>query len=200
MDSDVWRCKTCNRVSRCTVIMCPMPESPSQDNRTSHHSTHGDHRKSLRKRWPMVTLCSKHKNDPFKGQIGRGKHPKGRKTIMHGTNSGILRALFCAPADIYRPDFLKLNLTMTARHDPGQWSMCGSLCPYESVTPKPCSWGTLGVPNVKAGKEFFNAFVCSKSPEKETGSSFLFKSPMAKKQGTYLVSGKGRVCNFKFSA
>jgi hypothetical protein len=32
---------------------------------------------------------------------------------------------------------------MTARHYPGQWSMCGSLCPYESVKPKPCSWGSL---------------------------------------------------------
>ena len=133
---DLWRC---NRVSRCSV----MPESPSQDNRTSHHSRHGEHRKSLRKRWPMVTLCSKHKNDQSKGQIGRGKHPKRRKTITHGTNSGILRALFCAPGRIYRPEFLKLNLTMTARHYPGQWSMCRSLYPYELVTPKPCSWGSL---------------------------------------------------------
>jgi hypothetical protein len=125
---DLWRC---NRVSRCSV----MPESPSQDhdNRTSHHSRHGEHRKSLRKRRPMVTFCSKHKNDPSKGQIGRGKHPKQRKTITHGTNSGILRALFCAPGGIYRPEFLKLNLTMTARHYPGQWSMCGSLCPYVLV-------------------------------------------------------------------
>ncbi len=32
---------------------------------------------------------------------------------------------------------------MTDSHYPGQWSMCGSLCPYESVTPKPCSWGSL---------------------------------------------------------
>ena len=32
---------------------------------------------------------------------------------------------------------------MTDWHYPGQWSMCGSLCPYESVTPKPCSWGSL---------------------------------------------------------
>jgi hypothetical protein len=31
---------------------------------------------------------------------------------MHGTNSGILRALFCFPGGIYRPEFLKLNLTM----------------------------------------------------------------------------------------
>ncbi len=57
--------------------------------------------------------------------------------------AGTLRALFCAPGGIYRPEFLKLNLTMTARQYPGQWSMCGSLCPYESVTPKPCSWGSL---------------------------------------------------------
>jgi hypothetical protein len=50
--------------------------------------------------------------------IGRGQHPKRRKTIMHGMNSGILRALFCVLGGIYRPEFLKLNLTMTARHDP----------------------------------------------------------------------------------
>jgi hypothetical protein len=30
----------------------------------------------------MVTLCLKHKNDPSKGQIGRGQHPQWRKTIM----------------------------------------------------------------------------------------------------------------------
>ena len=133
---DLWRS---NRVIRCSV----MPESPSQDNRTSHRSSHGEHRKPLRKRWPMMTLCSKHKNDPSKGQIERGKHYKRRNTIMHGTNSGILRALSCVPGGIYRPEFLKLNLTMTARHYPGQWPGCGSLCPYESVTPKPCSWGSL---------------------------------------------------------
>ena len=133
---DKWRC---NRVSRCSV----MPESPSQDNRTSHHSRHGEHRKSLRKRWPMATLCSKHKNGPSKGQIGRGQHPRRRETITHGTNSRILLALLCVPGGNYRPEFLKLNLTMTARHYPGQWSMCGSLFPYESVTPKPCSWGSL---------------------------------------------------------
>jgi hypothetical protein len=34
---------------------------------------------------------------------------------------------------------------MTAGYYPGQWSMCGSLCPYESVTPNPCSWGSLRV-------------------------------------------------------
>ncbi len=50
-----------------------------------------------RKRWPMVTLYSKHKNNPSKGQTGRGQHPKRRKTSMHGTNSGILLALFCVP-------------------------------------------------------------------------------------------------------
>jgi hypothetical protein len=122
-----------------------MPESPLQDYRTSHHSRHGEHRKSLRKRWPMVKLCSKHKNHSSKGQIGRGMHPKRRKTITHGTNSGILRALFCAPGGIYRPEFLKLNLTMPARHYPSQWSMYGSLCPYESVTPKPCSWRSQAV-------------------------------------------------------
>jgi Na+-driven multidrug efflux pump len=59
----------------------------------------------------MVTLCSKHKNDPSKGQIGRGQHHKRRKTIMHGTISGILQALFCVPGGIYRPECLKLNLT-----------------------------------------------------------------------------------------
>jgi hypothetical protein len=58
----------------------------------------------------MVTLCSKHKNGPSKGQIGRGKHPKRRKIITHGTNSGILRVLFCVPGGLYRPEFLKLNL------------------------------------------------------------------------------------------
>jgi hypothetical protein len=121
------------------------PESPSQDNRTSHHSRHCEHQKSLRKRWPMATLCSKHKNDPSKGQIGREQHPRRRKTITHGTNSGILRAMLCAPGRIYRPEFLKLNFTMTARHypSPGQWSMCGSLCPDESVTPNACSWRSL---------------------------------------------------------
>ena len=67
--------------------------------------------KPLRKRWPMMTSCSKHKDYPSKGQIGRGKHPKRRKTITHGTNSGILKALFCAPGGMYRPEFLKLNLT-----------------------------------------------------------------------------------------
>jgi hypothetical protein len=45
-----------------------MRKSPSQDNQTSHRSRHGKHRKSLQKRWPMVTLCSKHKKDPLKGQ------------------------------------------------------------------------------------------------------------------------------------
>ncbi len=122
-----------------------MPESQSQDNRTSPHSEsrHGEHRKSLRKRWPMVTLCSKHKNDPSKAQIGQGQHPKWREASMHGTNLGILGVLFCVPGGIYRPQFLKLNLSMTARHYPGQWSMSRSLCPFESVTPKPCSWGSL---------------------------------------------------------
>jgi hypothetical protein len=62
---------------------------------------------------------------------------------LHGTNLGILQALFCVPGGIYRPEFLNLNLKMTARHYPGQWSMCGSRCPYELVTPKPCSWGSL---------------------------------------------------------
>jgi hypothetical protein len=61
----------------------------------------------------MVTLCSKQKNDPSKGQIGRGKHPKRRKTITHGTNSVFLQALSCVPGGIYRAEFLKLNLTMT---------------------------------------------------------------------------------------
>jgi hypothetical protein len=117
----------------------------AQDNRTSHWSRHGEHRKSLRKRWPMVKLCSRQKNDPSKGQIGLGQHHKRRKTIMHGTNSGILQALFCGPGGIYRPEFLKVNLTMTARHSsyPGQWPGCGSLCPYDLVTPKSCSWGSL---------------------------------------------------------
>ncbi len=133
---DLWHC---NRVSRCSAL----PQSPSLDNQTSQLSRHGEHRKSLRKRWQMVTLCSNHKNDPSIGKIGRGEHPKRRKTITHGTNSGILRALFCAPGGIYRPEFLKHNLTMTAMHYPGQWSMCGSLCPFESVTPKPCSCGSL---------------------------------------------------------
>jgi hypothetical protein len=109
---DVWRC---NRVIRCSV----MPESPSQDNRTSHRLRHGEHRKSLRKRWPIATLCSKHKNDPSKGE---DSILNGETTIMHCqyTNSGILRALFCVPGGIYMPDFLKLNLIMTARHYPGQ--------------------------------------------------------------------------------
>jgi hypothetical protein len=106
------------------ALLCQkLAERPSQDNRTSHQSRHGEHQKSLWKRWPMATLCSKHENAPSKGQIRRGQHPKRQKTIMHGTNSGILRALFCVPAlpgGIYRPKFLKLNLTMTARHYPGQ--------------------------------------------------------------------------------
>jgi hypothetical protein len=132
------------------VICCSLrPESPSQDNRTSHWSRHGpdEHWKSLRKRWPMVTLCSKHKNDPSKGQIGRGQHPKvgpkRRKTIMHDTISEIPGGI---PGGIYRPEFLKPNLTMTARHYSGQWPGppgCVSLCPYKSVTPKPCSLGSL---------------------------------------------------------
>jgi hypothetical protein len=88
-----------------------MPEIPSRDNRTSHRSRHDEHIISLRKRWPMKTLGSKYKNDPFKGQFGQGKHPNWRKTIMHGTNSGRLRALFCVPGGIFRPEFLKLNLT-----------------------------------------------------------------------------------------
>jgi hypothetical protein len=133
---DLWRC---NRVIHCSVL----PEKPSQNYRTSHWSRRGEHQKSPRKRWPMVTLCSKHKNNPSMGQIGRGQHPKLLKTIMHETNSGILRALFCVPGGIHRPDFLKLNLTMTVRHYPGQWPGCGSLCPYETVTPKPYSWGFL---------------------------------------------------------
>ena len=112
---DLWRC---NRVIRCSVT----PESPSLHNRTSHCSSHDEHRKPLRKRWPMMTLCSKHKNYPSKGQIGRGKHNKLRKTIMHGTNSGILRALSCVPGGIYhdRPEFLKLNLTIALALSPGR--------------------------------------------------------------------------------
>jgi hypothetical protein len=51
-----------------------------------------------------------YKNDPSKGQIGRGQHPKRQKTIMNGTISGILRVMFCVPGGIYRPEFLKLNL------------------------------------------------------------------------------------------
>ncbi len=42
---------------------------------------------------------------------------------------------------------------MTARHYPSQWSMCGSLYPYESVTPKPCSWGSLFLNTVRSNKE-----------------------------------------------
>jgi hypothetical protein len=105
----------------------------------------------------MVTLCSKHKNDPSKGQIGRGKHPKRRKTITLGTNSGILLAHSCVPGGIYRPEFLKLNLIMTARHYHGQWSMC---CPNESVTPKPCSWGSLAqmIPKRFTGKTILKVY------------------------------------------
>jgi hypothetical protein len=55
---DLWRC---NRVIRCSV----MPENPSQDNRTSHRSRHGEHRKSLRKRWPNVTSRGVAHRDPW---------------------------------------------------------------------------------------------------------------------------------------
>jgi hypothetical protein len=134
---DLWRC---NRVSRCSV----MRESPSQDNRTSHWSRHGEHQKSLWKRWPMVTLCLKHKN--VIGMIHlRGR--SGEDSILNGERPSCMarireycKRFFCVPGGTYRPEFLKLNSTRIARHYPGQWQGCGNLCPYESVTPKPCSW------------------------------------------------------------
>jgi hypothetical protein len=120
-----------------------MPESPSQDNRTNHRSRHGEH----------LMLCSKLKNDPSKGQIGRGQHPKWRKTIMHGTILGLLRALFCVPGGIYRPEFSKLNLTpdcqALSRTMTGAWESLSLRIGYAKAV-------LVGVPDIQ-----IHAHACS---------------------------------------
>jgi hypothetical protein len=68
----------------------------------SHQSRHGEHRKPLREQWPIVTLCSKHKNETFKGQNRQGKHPELRKPIMHRTISAYGEH-FPVSGGIYRP-------------------------------------------------------------------------------------------------
>ncbi len=70
----------------------------------------GKHRKSLRKRWPTVTLCPKHKKNPSKGKIGQGKDPKRRKPIMHGTISVMLQTMSCESVRILHPRIFKTKL------------------------------------------------------------------------------------------
>ena len=61
-----------------------------------------------------------------------------------GEQMFVFRVVFIGPQvfktkDAYDSDELGYGLQVTA----GQWSMCWSLCPYESVTPKPSSWGSM---------------------------------------------------------
>jgi hypothetical protein len=63
--------------------------------------------KTLRKRPPMVTTCSKHKNEPLEGQIGQGGHHNRRRMMMHGSISTIWRTKVCVSGRIYRPTSFK---------------------------------------------------------------------------------------------
>ncbi len=61
-----------------------------------------------------------------------------------GEQEFVFRVAFIGPhvfktKDANDLDAFRYGLLVTA----GQWSMCWSLCPYESVTPNACSWRSL---------------------------------------------------------
>ena len=82
-------------------------ESPFQSGGTSHGPWCEKPRKTLRKRPPMVTTCSKHKNEPLEGQIRQGGHHNRRRMMMQGTISTIWRTNVCVSGRIYRPTSFK---------------------------------------------------------------------------------------------
>ena len=120
----------------------PVPEW-----RTSHRSRSKNSLKPLRKRSHMVTTYSKHKNEPFQGRNMQERQRNRRRGSMRATILAIWRTSVCVREPfLLARKFLKLKMRMTRIMPPtsaGLWSMCWSLCPYESVTPNACSWRSL---------------------------------------------------------
>ncbi len=111
----------------------------------------------------MVTTYSKHKNEPFQGRISCETCKKGTETGEEGAcvprfgqfgeQQFGFRVVFIGPQvfktkDANDSEGLGYGLLVPA----GLWTMCWSLCPYESVTPNACSWRS--VDNVDERLEF----------------------------------------------
>ena len=126
----------------------PVPEW-----RTSHGSRSENSLKPLRKRSQMVTTYSKHKNEPFEGRNMQERQRNRRRRSMRATILAIWRTRVCD--FVFRVVFIGPQVFKTKDANDseglgygllvpaGLWSMCWSLCPYESVTPNACSCRSL---------------------------------------------------------
>jgi hypothetical protein len=135
-----------------------MRESPSQDNPTSPWS---GHQNSLWRRQPMVTLCSKHKNDPLSG-VDRAKKASYMAKADHACYCMARFRQYCEQLPVSRLVFRGPRNSKTKLANDSErtrtvlytfhfippaisilYALCEMLCAYESVTPKPSSWGSL---------------------------------------------------------